>query len=140
IARQAKTHTQMSRAALYRRFSPSKAQVAAFGAWLQARGFRITHVGRDRLTISARASTATIEKTLGTKIAWYRHPAVQFQSRTVKPYAFFANTKPARLPARFGVNSISGLTDVSSRLFYTDYQLASSRKSGSKSAFVRSGG
>src|SRR4051794_2939373 len=79
IARQAKTHQHMSRSALYRRFSPSQAQVSALGVWLQARGFRITHVGRDRLTLSARASTATIERALGTRVADFRHPGTQLQ-------------------------------------------------------------
>src|SRR5580765_3456633 len=97
IARQAKTHRHMSRAELYRRFSPPQAQVTALANWLTVRGFKITHVGHDRLTLSARASTATIQRALGTKIADFRHSGVRYQSVQVKPYAFFANTTPAQL-------------------------------------------
>jgi hypothetical protein len=141
IARQAKTHRHISRKALYARFSPPQAQVTATGRWLRSHGFRITHVGHDRLSIAARASTATVERALKVKIADFVHPATSFGRVQIRPYGFFANTSAPTLPARLGVQTISGLSDVSR--FFTTYQLAhpaQAGRPGTKNALVRSGG
>jgi photosystem II stability/assembly factor-like uncharacterized protein len=135
IQEEAWTHTYPTRAELYRRFSPSQAQYRALRGWLVAHGFRVTHLGRDRLLISASAKTSTIERVLHTKIADFLHPGFTYQRVKVKPFAFFANTKPASLPARFGVQTISGLSNVGR--FYTEYQLS---HPNSPEPLVRSGG
>src|SRR5262245_42914534 len=64
IARQAKTHAYLSRAQLYNRFSPKPRQVNQLRTWLNSKGFVITHVGADRLALTARATTAQVEKAL----------------------------------------------------------------------------
>jgi photosystem II stability/assembly factor-like uncharacterized protein len=135
IAREAKTHRYVSRARLYARFSPPQAQLNALGSWLTAHGFRITHVGRDRLSIAAAASTATVQKTLRVQIKDFARPGFMFRGLKIAPFAFYSNTTAPRLPARFGVQSISGLTNIDR--FFTDYQLA---HHGQKQPFVRSGG
>ncbi len=49
IAQEARTHRYLTRGQLYARFSPPPAQVDALSQWLRTHGFRITHVGLDRL-------------------------------------------------------------------------------------------
>jgi len=137
IQEEAWTHHSPTRAELYRRFSPSKAQYNALRLWLTRHGFRVTHLGRDRLLISASAKTSTIERVLHTRIADFVRPGFTFQRVKVKPFVFFANTRPASLPARFGVQTISGLTNVDR--FFTDYTLAHPSTYGHE-PLVRSGG
>ena len=98
IQAEAWTHRYPSRAELYRRFSPSKAQYNALRVWLTRHGFRVTHLGHDRLMISASAKTSTIQRVLHTKIADFVRPGFKYQRVTMKPFVFFANTKPASLP------------------------------------------
>ena len=88
IAYEAGTHRYLTRAQLYRRFSPPKAQLDALGEWLQSKGFTITHVGRDRLALAASATTAAVEKALGVKINDYVRPGYSFQKLEVAPYTF----------------------------------------------------
>ena len=137
IQAEAWTHRYPSRAELYRRFSPSKAQYNALRVWLTRHGFRVTHLGHDRLMISASAKTSTIQRVLHTKIADFVRPGFKYQRVTMKPFVFFANTKPASLPARFGVQTISGLANVAR--FFTDYTLAHPNTYGHE-PLVRSGG
>jgi photosystem II stability/assembly factor-like uncharacterized protein len=122
IARQAKTHTTTSRAELYARFSPSRAQYAALRHWLVSSGFKVTHVGADRLAISASASTATVEQALHVKINDYVRPGFSYHGLKVKPYSFYANSTAPTVPARLGLQTISGLSDVDR--FFTSVQLA----------------
>ncbi len=122
IAYEAGTHRYLSRAQLYKRFSPPKAQLDALGDWLQSNGFRITHVGRDRLALAATATTANVEKTLGVKINDYIRPGSTFRKLKVAPYTFYANTNDPKVPARFGLQTIAGLSDVDR--FFTNVQLA----------------
>ena len=135
IAQQARTHQTLSRAELYRRFSPPQAQYDAAATWLRANGFTITHVTADRLSIGARASTATIEKALHVQINDYLRPAFTFQNVKVPAFGFYSNTRPASVPARLGIQTISGLADIDR--FFTDYQLSSG---GRQAKQVRSGG
>ncbi|MGZ4308156.1 MAG: OmpL47-type beta-barrel domain-containing protein [Gaiellaceae bacterium] len=131
------SHSYPTRAELYARFSPSKAQYNALRVWLTRHGFRVTHLGRDRLMIAASAKTSTIQRALHTKIADFVSPGFKYQRVKVKPFVFFANTKPASLPARFGVQTVSGLTNVAR--FFTDYTLAHPSTYGHE-PLVRSGG
>ena len=123
IQQEATTHHYLSRPQLYARVSPPEAQVDALRSWLLARGFRITHVGADRMAITAYATTATIEKTLHVKIEDFIRPSFTYHGLKVQPYQFYANTTAPILPARFGVQTVSGLSDVDR--FFTSYQLAS---------------
>lgn len=132
IALEAKTHESVTRAQLYARFAPPKAQVAALEKWLKQNGFTITHVGADRLMVGASAPTATVEKALQVKIADYTRSASTFGKIHVPKYGFYANTTAPTVPARLGIQSISGLTSVDR--FYTSIQLATGNLD------VRSGG
>ena len=95
IAQEAKTHPYLSRAQLYNRFSPPQPQVDAAQTWLQGNGFRITHVGADRLAITAAAPTANVEKALHVKINDYVRPGFTFDgSRSSRTSS--TRTRPAR--------------------------------------------
>jgi photosystem II stability/assembly factor-like uncharacterized protein len=139
IAQQTKTHQTISRAELYRRFSPTQAQYDATASWLKQNGFRITHVTADRLTIGARATTAAIEKALRVKINDYVSPGLTFKGVKVPAYSFYSNTTAATLPARLGIQAVSGLSDIDR--FFTNYQLSHhGLKGGPLVTDVRSGG
>ena len=78
IAQEARTHQYLTRAQIYARFAPPAAQVNALRSWLIGRGFRVTHIGADRMAITAYAPTAVVEKTLHVKINDYLKPASTF--------------------------------------------------------------
>jgi photosystem II stability/assembly factor-like uncharacterized protein len=123
IAQEAKTHQYLTRAQIYARFAPPAAQVNALRSWLVARGFRVTHIGADRMAVTAYAPTAVVEKTLHVKINDYLKPAFTFRGLKVKPYEYYANTTAPAVPARLGLQSISGLSDIDR--FFTSAQLSS---------------
>src|SRR5262249_50290864 len=64
IAQQAKTHTYLTRAQLYARFSPPQAQLNALRQWLVGQGLQVTHVGADRLALSVSGTTAQVQRAL----------------------------------------------------------------------------
>ncbi|MGN6430374.1 MAG: MBG domain-containing protein [Gaiellaceae bacterium] len=121
ILQEATTHNYLSRAQIYARFAPPAAQVKALRRWLVAKGFRITHVGADRMAIGAAASTSTVEKALHVKIDDFVKSAFTFRGVKVKPYRYYANTKAPTVPARLGLQSISGLSNVDR--FFTNAQI-----------------
>src|SRR3954452_4054242 len=135
IAQEARTHHYLTRAQLYARFAPPRRQVSALTDWLTAHGFRITHVGLDRMSVAANAPTAVVERALHVQLNDYKHGGYLFRGKTrVAPYQFYANTRAPTLPARLGVQTVSGLSDVDR--FFTDAQLAG----GPQGTQVRSGG
>jgi photosystem II stability/assembly factor-like uncharacterized protein len=144
IQQEARTHHYLTREQLYSRFAPSQARVDALRAWLTSHGFRVTHIGLDRMAVTAYASTATIQKVLHVNINDYVRPGFQFKSVHVAPFRFYANTVAPALPARLGVQTISGLSDVDR--FFTSYQLGtagSSKAAGTRGTLgvdVRAGG
>jgi photosystem II stability/assembly factor-like uncharacterized protein len=125
IAQEARTHRYLTRAQLYARFSPPQAQVDALTSWLTSHGFRITHVGADRLAVTAYAPTALVEKTLHVRIDDFTHAASTFGKLKVPAYRFYANTTAPTVPARLGIQSIAGLSDVDR--FYTSVQLGTGK-------------
>jgi len=135
IAQEAKTHRYLTRAQLYARFSPPPAQLRALEGWLQAKGFTITHVGLDRMSVAASATTAVVEKTLHVQINDYVRPALTFHGLKIQPYVFYGNTTAPTVPARLGIESVSGLSDVDR--FYSEAQLS---PQGVRPVEVRSGG
>jgi photosystem II stability/assembly factor-like uncharacterized protein len=147
IAQESKSHQYLTRSELYARFSPTREQLLHVDNWLRSSGFRITHVGADRLSLTASASTAKVEKALHVRIDDYVKPASTFEKVRVHPYVFYANTSDPTVPAGLGLQSISGLSDVDR--FFTAAQLASAAAgcgdddSGSTNpqcVLVRSGG
>ena len=138
IAQEARTHRYLTRGQLYARFSPPPAQVDALSQWLRTHGFRITHVGLDRLAITAVATTAVIQRTLHVQINDYIRPASTFHSLQIAPYQFYSNTTAPTVPARLGVQSVSGLSDVDR--FFSEAQLSRGGPQGTKPTNVRSGG
>jgi photosystem II stability/assembly factor-like uncharacterized protein len=122
IALEGKTHESVTRAKLYARFAPPQAQVAALQHWLMRNGFTITHTGADRLSVGASARVGTIERVLRTKINDYTHAPMTVGKIRQPAFAFFANTAAPTVPARLGIQSISGLSDVDR--FYTSVQLS----------------
>jgi photosystem II stability/assembly factor-like uncharacterized protein len=121
IAQQATTHRHLTREQLYARFSPTQAQVDDLSGWLTSQGFQITHVGADRLNLSATATTATVQRALHVTINDYQRPGFSFRGVDVKPYRFYSNTSDPKLPGRFGLETIAGLSDVDR--FFTQAQL-----------------
>jgi photosystem II stability/assembly factor-like uncharacterized protein len=125
VALEGKTHQSVTRAKLYARFAPPQAQINALQHWLTRNGFTITHTGADHLSVGAAATAATIERVLQTKINDYTHAPMTAGKIKQPAYAFFANTAAPTVPARLGIQSISGLSDVGR--FYTSEQLATGK-------------
>jgi photosystem II stability/assembly factor-like uncharacterized protein len=121
IAREARTHVYLTRAQLYAKFSPPRAQVAALRRWLRSQGLKVTHEGRDRLLVTASGTTAQVERALHVKIDDYVSAPYSYQAIKVKPYVFYANTTSPTIPARFGLQTVSGLSDIDR--FFTQVQL-----------------
>ncbi|MFZ0665087.1 MAG: Ig-like domain repeat protein [Acidimicrobiales bacterium] len=121
IVAEAKTHKELSRAQIYQRFSPPVAQYQALRNWLIAEGYTITHVGADRLEMTAKAPAAVVEKSLEVKLQVYRSNAYMDEGVLVGAQDFYANTTAPVVPARLGVQSISGLSNIDQ--FFTDIQL-----------------
>jgi hypothetical protein len=69
--------------ALYARFAPPQPHVTVVGCWLDPEGFRITHVGRDRMSVAARAWKATVERALKVEIWDFLRPATSVQGLKV---------------------------------------------------------
>jgi photosystem II stability/assembly factor-like uncharacterized protein len=128
IAEQAKTHRYLTRPQLYARFSPPQAQVNALRHWLVGNGFKVTHVGADRLALTASAPTTTVEKVLHTKIDDYVRPASTFKGIDVKPYVYYSNRTAPVVPARLGLQSISGLSNIDR--FFTSAQIYAAQHPG----------
>ena len=72
IAQESRTHRYVSRQQIYDRFVPPRAQYDALRNWLQGQGFTVTHVGADRLALSASAPTSVVERALHVTINDYR--------------------------------------------------------------------
>lgn len=141
IARQAETHTQISRADLYARFAPPQAQVDALTSWLRTEGYTVTHTNADRTAVTARAATGTVERSLATTLDDFRRDAYANGKVQVAAYRFFSNTTAPQLPARLGVTAVSGLTDVDR--FFTHAELTGEGTDGADVAggtLTRSGG
>ena len=103
IMKEAITHRYMTRAQIYARFSPSVGQFNALRSWLVQHGFAINHVSLDRLSISARASTAHVESVLSVRINNYR---------AVHGYTYYSNTAAPLVPRYLGLQTISGLNSI----------------------------
>ena len=121
IAQEAKSHTYLTHRQAYARFSPSEAQLRRVSGWLESSGFRITHVGADRMSLTAAATTANVEKALHVRINDYVKPGYTFEKVKVHPYVFYANTTDPTVPAGLDLQTISGLSDVDR--FFTQVQL-----------------
>lgn len=136
IQREATTHHYLSRAQIYARFAPPMAQVNALRSWLVSKGFTISHIAPDRLAIAASAPAATVESALQVKINNYRHAAFKYSAINVKPYQYYANANAPKVPARLGLQSISGLSNIDR--FFTNAQVYAAQHPHSRA--VRSGG
>lgn len=121
IAQEARTHHYLTRAQLYAQFSPPKAQYHALGRWLESKGLTITHIGADRLILSVSGTTAQVERALHVQINDYVSKPYSYRAIKVKPYVFYANTGSPKVPARFGLQTVSGLSDIDR--FFTQIQL-----------------
>ncbi len=121
IQQQSVTHRYLTRDQLYVRFSPPPEQLAALATWLKANGFRVTHVGADRLSMAAVGTTAAVERALRVTINDYARSASTIHGVKVAAYQFYANTTAPVLPARLGIQSISGLSNVDR--FFTQAQI-----------------
>lgn len=106
-------HHTLARTQLYDRFSPPRDQVAALAGWLKANGFTVTHAGADRMALTATATTAQVERTLHVKINDYLRQGYSWHGVKVKPYVFYSAAGNPTVPARLGLQTISGLTSVS---------------------------
>jgi photosystem II stability/assembly factor-like uncharacterized protein len=140
IVAEAKTHREMSRADIYARFSPPKAQYEALRNWLVGHGYTVTHVGADRLEMTAKAPASVVDNSLGVKLEVFHGAAYTDKGVNVPAQDFYANTTAPVLPARLGVQSISGLSNIDK--FFTDTQLAAAAGKSVKSVkpLTRSGG
>jgi photosystem II stability/assembly factor-like uncharacterized protein len=121
IVAEARTHRELGRAAIYAQFSPPVAQYNALRDWLRANGFVVTHLGRDRLEVTAKAPASVIERVLHVQLNVYRAAPVLVDGVRVAGQDIFANTTAPIVPARFGIQSISGLSNIAP--FVTDLQI-----------------
>lgn len=151
ISKEAKTHRDVPRSELYAEFSPPAAQYEALRKWLVQQGYRITHVGADRLEITASAPVAVIDRSLDLRVKVFHTDAYVDDGVQVAAQDFYANTTAPRVPARLGIQTVSGLSNVDQ--FFTDVQLeqaaakagggsgaASSAAAGAVTPHTRSGG
>ena len=122
IAQESQSHRYISRDDLYSRFSPPTRQVGALESWLKSHGFTVTHTGADRMALTATATTAQVERALHIKINDYVRQGYAWNGIKVKPYVFYANTGNPTLPARLGIQTVSGLTSIDR--FFTSAQMA----------------
>ncbi len=129
IAQEAKTHSYISNSELYQRFSPPQAQYGALENWLRSQGLKVIHVGGDRLSIGVQGTTAQVEQTLHVTLNEYERAGYSFQGVKVAPYVFYSNTTNPTVPARFGLQTVTGLSDIDR--FFTSAQLAQGAKSSS---------
>jgi photosystem II stability/assembly factor-like uncharacterized protein len=136
IVEEAKTHRQLSRAQIYARFSPPQAQYAALKSWLVKEGYTITHVGADRLAVTAKAPASVIDRSLDVKLDVFHVPAFTDEGINVPAQDFYSNTTAPVVPARLGLQSISGLNNVDQ--FFTDTQLADAAESASETTSASS--
>jgi photosystem II stability/assembly factor-like uncharacterized protein len=132
IVEEAKTHRELSRSQIYARFSPPVAQYDALRSWLVSEGYTVTHVGADRLEMTAKAPAGVVEKSLDLKLDVYHSHAYLDDGVKVAAQDFYANTSAPVVPARLGLQSISGLSNVDQ--FLTDTQLAAAAKPSHKSS------
>ncbi|HLK44996.1 MAG TPA: protease pro-enzyme activation domain-containing protein, partial [Acidimicrobiales bacterium] len=121
IVAESRTHRQMSRAQIYARFSPPQAQYNALRTWLQSQGFTVTHVGRDRLEMTAKAPASTIERALHVTLNAYRERTSVVDGITVPAHDIYSNVSNPIVPARLGIQTVTGLSNVGQ--FFTDLQL-----------------
>ncbi len=84
------------------RFAPSAAQVAAVKAWLRGEGLHVTGVARDDLFVSARASTASVERAFGVAIDDYTHAGREF----------YTNDRDPSVPANLSIDGVDGLSNA----------------------------
>lgn len=141
IMQEARTHHYLTRAQIYARFAPPRSQYDALRSWLIANSFRVTHVAADRMSISVHAPTATVERALHVEIDDYLRSGFTFGKVNAKPFRFYANSTAPQIPARLGLQAVSGLSDIDR--FYTDYQLGNAGPAfpdGPDATGVRSGG
>jgi photosystem II stability/assembly factor-like uncharacterized protein len=136
IVEEAKTHLQLSRAQIYARFSPPQAQYTALESWLVKDGYTITHVGADRLEVTAKAPASVVDRSLDVKLDVFHVPAFTDEGINVPAQDFYSNTTAPVVPARLGLQSISGLNNVDQ--FFTDTQLAAAAESASGSTSASS--
>ena len=121
IVAEAHTHRQMSRAQIYARFSPPQAQYNALRTWLRTEGFTVTHLGRDRLAVTVKARASVVEHVLHVTLNAYRENTNVEDGISVPAHDVFANTSNPVVPARLGVRTITGLSNVGQ--FFTALQL-----------------
>jgi photosystem II stability/assembly factor-like uncharacterized protein len=140
INKEAKTHHYLTRAALYRQFAPPQAQLNALRTWLTSHGYTVTHVSRDRTSLAAKAPTSTVQRSLSTQISNYVRSGYTYQGVKVPAYSFYSNTTNPQVPARLGVQSITGLADIDQ--FFTQAQLAkgAAAQGGPNGVNTRAGG
>ena len=112
IVAESRTHRQMSRAQIYARFSPPQAQYNALRNWLRANGFTVSHLGRDRLSVTAMAHASVVDHVLHTSLSAYRENTTMQDGIKVPAHDVFANTKNPVVPARLGVRTITGMSNV----------------------------
>ena len=85
-------------------------------------GYTITHVGADRLEVTAKAPASVVDRSLDVKLDVFHVPAFTDEGINVPAQDFYSNTTAPVVPARLGLQSISGLNNVDQ--FFTDTQLA----------------
>jgi photosystem II stability/assembly factor-like uncharacterized protein len=130
IVAESKTHHEWTRNEIYAHFSPPVAQYRALRVWLKSQGMVVTHVGRDRLLLTVKAKTSVIERALHVTIKVYRGSSYVNSGVLVPAQDFYANINNPTVPARLGIQSITGLTNVDSPDLFTDLQLTAAALHG----------
>jgi subtilase family serine protease len=110
-----------------RRYSPTASSAAAVTSWLQSEGITVESASPDRMTISATAPAATIERAFGTSLGEYR------QGGRVVRLASGQMTVPSAV-----ASLITGVTGVDQNVAtpddLTDSGVPASRRSAAKPA------
>ena len=128
IAQEARTHRYLTRPQIYARFSPPVAQVNALRSWLPGDGFRDhAHRRRPAGDHGVRADGGRREDAARQD---QRLPQAGVDLRQAARCGRIGSTRTSTaptIPARFGVQTISGLSDVDR--FFTSAQLSAATRS-----------
>ena len=113
-------------------YAPTADQVNAVVSYLHSQGFNDVELSANRLSVSAYASAADVERAFNTEL-------VNF---VAAGRSIFANSIPAQVPASLGgiVSAVVGLQNMSvmaTQLKHADYSAAAARSVGGSSAATK---
>ena len=122
IKHEAKTHQFLTHERSTRSSRRRGADRTRPSRWLQANGFRITHLSRDRLSVAASATTRDDRAGAARADQRLRAPRLDHRRHEREGVRVLREHLDPLVPARLGLQTISGMTNVDR--FFTPVQLS----------------